>query len=78
MIDTRYTDTYRVAIEDIKKNVLTATDKNINDLKREAYLNCIMDALDFLDRCIKTDLLDDQHKIESLQMQLIAERTRHN
>ena len=70
MEDTRYKDTYKIAIEDIKHNVLVLADKGISDLKREAYLNTIFDSLDFLDRCIKSDLLDDMHQIDSLKKEL--------
>ncbi len=70
MEDTRYKDTYKLAIEDLKEKVFVVADKNISDLKREAYLNGIYDTLEFLDRCIKSDLEDDTNQIHNLKKQL--------
>ena len=70
MEDTRYKDTYKLAIEDIKEKVFVVADKNISDLKREAYLNGIYDTLEFLDRCIKSDLQDDTNQINTLKKEL--------
>ena len=70
MVDTRYTDTYKLAIEDIKEKVFVVADKEISDLKREAYLNGIYDTLEFLERCIKSDLEEDTKQINSLKKQL--------
>lgn len=70
MEDTRYKDTYKLAIEDIREKVFVVADKNISDLKREAYLNGIYDTLEFLDRCIKSDLEEDENKINSLKNEL--------
>lgn len=70
MEDTRYKDTYKLAIEDLKDKVFVVADKNISDLKREAYLNGIYDTLEFLDKCIKSDLQDDVEQIHSLKKQL--------
>ena len=70
MEDTRYKDTYKLAIEDIKEKVFVVADKDISDLKREAYLNGIYDTLEFLERCIKSDLEEDTNQINSLKKQL--------
>lgn len=70
MEDTRYKDTYKLAIEDIKEKVFVVADKNISDLKREAYLNGLYDTLEFLDRCIQADLQDDTNQINSLKKEL--------
>lgn len=70
MEDTRYKDTYKLAIEDIKEKVFVIADKNISDLKREAYLNGLYDTLEFLDRCIQADLQDDINQINTLKKEL--------
>lgn len=70
MEDTRYKDTYKLAIEDLKEKVIVVADKNISDLKREAYLNGIYDTLEFLDRCIQADLQDDTNQIHTLKKEL--------
>lgn len=70
MEDTRYKDTYKLAIEDLKDKVFVVADKNISDLKREAYLNGIYDTLEFLDKCIQADLQDDINQINTLKKEL--------
>ncbi len=70
MKDTRYIDTYKLAIEDLTNKVKKLARTDITVIDREVTTKCTLDTLEFLDRCIKSDLEEDEKKINSLKNEL--------
>lgn len=70
MVDTRYKDTYKLAIEDLTNKVKKLARTDITVIDREITTKCTLDTIEFLDKCIKYDLEEDDKTINSLRKEL--------